>query len=78
MARRIAFVLALLVVAAVAYLAGSLRGPRETVAAASDRAPQRLLYYRCPMHPDLPRDGPGACPVCGMRLVRDEEPANPR
>jgi hypothetical protein len=37
-----------------------------------------VVTWRCPMHPDLARDGPGACPVCGMRLVRDEEPANPR
>jgi hypothetical protein len=52
MANKIAFVLALLVVAAAAYLAGSLRAPRETVAAASGRSPQGILYYRCPMHPD--------------------------
>lgn len=33
------------------------------------------ITWRCPMHPDLPRGGPGTCPICGMRLVRDEEPA---
>jgi len=26
-----------------------------------------------PMHPEIIRDGPGACPVCGMPLVRAEE-----
>lgn len=25
--------------------------------------------YDCPMHPDIVRDEPGACPVCGMQLV---------
>ena len=24
--------------------------------------------YVCPMHPDVVRDGPGTCPVCGMAL----------
>lgn len=24
--------------------------------------------YTCPMHPDVVRDGPGACPICGMAL----------
>ena len=25
--------------------------------------------YTCPMHPQIVRDGPGSCPVCGMALV---------
>jgi Cu(I)/Ag(I) efflux system membrane fusion protein len=31
--------------------------------------------YRCPMHPDVVRDAPGNCPICGMALVPIEEPA---
>jgi len=30
--------------------------------------------YRCPMHPDIVRDEPGVCPVCGMTLVKVEPP----
>lgn len=30
------------------------------------------FYYTCPMHPQVRRDGPGDCPVCGMKLVRVE------
>ncbi len=26
--------------------------------------------YRCPMHPDVVRDEPGECPICGMALVK--------
>ena len=26
--------------------------------------------YTCPMHPSVVSDRPGACPVCGMALVR--------
>ena len=25
-------------------------------------------YYTCPMHPEIERDKPGACPICGMAL----------
>ena len=24
--------------------------------------------YTCPMHPEVDRDEPGDCPICGMRL----------
>ncbi len=37
--------------------------------------------YTCPMHPEVIRDGPGACPICGMalepRTVTLEEGENP-
>ena len=28
----------------------------------------RRSEYTCPMHPEVVRDGPGACPICGMAL----------
>jgi Cu(I)/Ag(I) efflux system membrane fusion protein len=30
-------------------------------------------YYTCPMHPSVKSDRPGACPVCGMNLVKQTE-----
>lgn len=27
------------------------------------------VQYTCPMHPDVVRDQPGNCPICGMALV---------
>jgi Cu+-exporting ATPase len=37
--------------------------------------------YTCPMHPEVVRDGPGTCPICGMalepRTVTGEETDNP-
>jgi Cu+-exporting ATPase len=37
--------------------------------------------YTCPMHPEIVRDEPGSCPICGMalepRTVSLEEEANP-
>ncbi len=29
--------------------------------------------YTCPMHPEIVRDAPGSCPICGMDLVPREE-----
>lgn len=35
---------------------------------ASDQQPE-ISYYTCPMHPQIRRDHPGNCPICGMALV---------
>ena len=26
------------------------------------------VEYTCPMHPEIVRDAPGTCPICGMAL----------
>ncbi len=49
---------------------------------ASPPAPaQPGATYTCPMHPEIVRDGPGACPICGMalepRVAALEEGPNP-
>ena len=31
-------------------------------------APAHGATYTCPMHPEIVRDGPGSCPICGMAL----------
>lgn len=33
--------------------------------------------YDCPMHPDVVRSEPGACPVCGMALRRKPAASKP-
>ncbi len=44
-------------------------------------APTTRTEYTCPMHPEIVRDAPGACPICGMalepRVAGAEEEANP-
>jgi Cu+-exporting ATPase len=39
------------------------------------------MQWTCPMHPEIVRDGPGSCPICGMALepktVTLEEGPNP-
>ena len=36
--------------------------------AAAEKPPPRDAVYTCPMHPEVRRDGPGICPICGMAL----------
>jgi membrane fusion protein, copper/silver efflux system len=31
--------------------------------------------WTCSMHPEVIRDGPGSCPICGMELIKKEEHA---
>jgi membrane fusion protein, copper/silver efflux system len=37
----------------------------------------KTKYWRCPMHPEIVREAPSKCPICGMDLVpvREEVPA---
>jgi len=46
---------------------------RDHVTHAADRevrapAPASGTVWTCPMHPEIRRDAPGACPICGMAL----------
>ncbi|MCB9730941.1 MAG: heavy metal translocating P-type ATPase [Deltaproteobacteria bacterium] len=50
------------------YLAPVTPTTPETVASAAPGA-----TWTCPMHPEVVRDGPGSCPICGMAL----EPTHP-
>ena len=61
---------------------GMLLLPPATVAsdaAPSDVAPSdtqsAVQLYQCPMHPTIVQDHPGDCPICGMKLVPMETPA---
>ncbi len=39
------------------------------------KAAQGTVQYTCPMHPFIIKDKPGACPICGMTLVKKVEGA---
>src|ERR1041384_671231 len=63
-----------------------LHDSAETVATASQQEQSgqgwpRSVEYTCPMHPEIVRDAPGSCPICGMalepRIVTLEEEKNP-
>ncbi len=48
---------------------------------ATPAAPATKVEYVCPMHPQVVKDEPGSCPVCGMalepRTPTAEEPSSP-
>src|ERR1700730_3994075 len=31
------------------------------------------IFYTCSMHPQIMQDGPGNCPICGMKLIKVEK-----
>src|SRR5918992_1511496 len=53
----------------------------EAVGISRQPKPAAGQKYTCPMHPEIIRDGPGSCPVCGMALepvsVSLEDEKNP-
>ncbi|MFC6224734.1 efflux RND transporter periplasmic adaptor subunit [Hymenobacter artigasi] len=58
----------LLVLALLAGCHGQAHGP-ESQAPAQPVASTAAMQYTCPMHPQIVRDAPGQCPICGMDLV---------
>ncbi|HXM30949.1 MAG TPA: YHS domain-containing protein, partial [Xanthobacteraceae bacterium] len=44
-----------------------LANPKRYLSAEPEPVPAGTIYT-CPMHPDIRRLGPGACPICGMAL----------
>ncbi len=43
-------------------------GPRPVMPPSQGPTPPAATTYTCPMHPQIVRDGPGSCPICGMAL----------
>jgi P-type Cu+ transporter len=48
-----------------AFVGGSRASPPASPSATAIEGDAR---YTCPMHPEIVRDGPGSCPICGMAL----------
>ena len=70
--------LALLLILIVAAFVGGLgygrwSGPREH----GEATAAKVKSYHCPMHPHYHSDKPGVCPICGMKLVPDDDPGHP-
>lgn len=52
------------------------RSFRDTGSPGRSRPPPssaaKAIQYTCPMHPEIIRDAPGSCPICGMALEPKE------
>lgn len=54
--------------AALGGAAGWFAPHQPALAGAAASADRKILYYACPMHPNIKYDHPGDCPICGMKL----------
>src|SRR5688572_14415970 len=61
-------ILALLLLVSVSFLSCKDKAGKQAVHAGHQQQEQ----YTCPMHPQIIKDQPGACPICGMQLVLKE------
>lgn len=50
------------------YLSGGPSGMAHQETPVPEAAPGEKIEYTCPMHPEVIRDAPGFCPICGMAL----------
>jgi Cu+-exporting ATPase len=55
--------------------------PKPAPAPHPTQGKHAAVEYTCPMHPEIARDKPGSCPICGMALeprdITAVEPENP-
>jgi hypothetical protein len=52
-------------------------GKDEAVASSNETNSDGTPRWTCPMHPEVLRDGPGSCPICGMHLVEKKDSPPP-
>jgi Cu(I)/Ag(I) efflux system membrane fusion protein len=75
LAQAAGFVLLGVIVAS--WFGGGDSGEPKVVATSATEAVQaKPAIWTCSMHPQIRRDGPGACPICGMDLVPVKESAD--
>ena len=75
-AQAVAFVLLGVFVAS--WFGGSSDGPKASTTSMMGNSGEeqgKPTIWTCSMHPQIRRDGPGSCPICGMDLVPVKESA---
>ena len=53
---------------AIGTAAGWYASHQTALANVTAAADGKILYYICPMHPNIHYNHPGDCPICGMKL----------
>jgi Cu(I)/Ag(I) efflux system membrane fusion protein len=73
--RNLQVVAALAAVGALLLLAPACGKSPSLGASGAGAAAKKAQKWQCPMHPEIVKDHPGECPICGMKLVPIEEAA---
>jgi Cu(I)/Ag(I) efflux system membrane fusion protein len=60
----------IILVCLVSLAACQKKGSEAPTPGGHDHAAETKVEYTCPMHPFIIKDKPGACPICGMDLVK--------
>ncbi len=60
----------ILIIGSITFISCSSDEQKIHAGAQSEQQQSQKDYYTCPMHPSVISDRPGACPVCGMALVK--------
>jgi Cu(I)/Ag(I) efflux system membrane fusion protein len=68
--KKITIFLAVITLAAAAGGGWYLWQKKEAGTATGQKAAQGKQLYTCSMHPFIIKDKPGACPICGMQLIK--------
>ena len=55
-----------------------VEGPKESPKVAEPQPAGTHVQWTCPMHPQIVRDAPGSCPICGMALEPKTISAEPQ
>jgi RND family efflux transporter MFP subunit len=61
----------IILLSGIGFAVYKIAGPRAGEKSAAPAESGQL--YTCPMHPQIIRDQPGNCPICGMKLVPKEK-----
>jgi len=56
------------------FIACSKKGDSGASDRQTTKIEQQKDIYTCPMHPQIKKDEPGQCPICGMNLIKAEQP----
>ncbi|MCX6640961.1 MAG: efflux RND transporter periplasmic adaptor subunit [bacterium] len=64
--RLVGWLVLIVVISIALYLYFGLIHNKDTQ---NSQPPAAKEVYTCPMHPEIIRDNPGDCPICGMKLV---------
>jgi hypothetical protein len=68
---KIKFVFAILAISSILAFAACNGSSKKNEPKPQTEQPVKV-EYTCTMHPQIIRDAPGKCPICGMELVKKE------